>query len=165
MDKDRQDNDWSLKWLILLTKLQVVLWTETAGRQGCPSTNPHRKWNMYLPFINAHGIIITIAIVTNVMITCVPWEQLQTGGVDCAAKQAILLSGTVQPANKSVNISVRGQTTLGWSLHLSRLLPFWDLWAVVYPLNKNVVLIWKINKEGGNCYYASCKLHSKSLPT
>lgn len=127
MDKDRQDNDWSLKWLILLTKLQVVLWTETVGRQCCPSTNPHRKWNMYLPFISAHGIIITIAIMTNVMIACVPWEQLQTGGVGCALKQAILLSATVQHADKSVNISVRGQTMVGRGLHLSRLLPFWDL--------------------------------------
>lgn len=166
MDKDRQDNDWSLKWLILLTKLQVVLWTETAGRQCCPSTNPHRKWNMYFSFISAHGVIITIAIVTNGMIPCIPREQLQTGGVDCALKQAILLSGTLQPANKSVNISVRGQTMLGWGLHLSRLLPFWDLWAVCTHLIKSSnVLIWKRKKEGENCYYASCKLHSKSLPT
>lgn len=135
MDKDRQDNDWCLKWLILLTKLQVVGWTETAGRQCCPSTNPHRKWNVYLPFISAHGIIITIAVATNVMIIRVPRGQLQTGWVDWAAAQATLLSGTVRPANKSANVSVRGQTILGWSLPLSRLLC--DLWAIYNYLTKN----------------------------
>lgn len=144
MDKDEQDNDWSLKWLILLTKLQVVLWTETAGRQCCPSTNPHRKWNMHLPFISSYSVIITIAIMTNVTITCVRWEQLQTGGVVCAVKQAILLSGAVQHANKSVNISVGGQTILGWGPHLSRPLPFWDLWTVYTHLIK---MLFSFNKE------------------
>lgn len=135
MDKDRKDNDWSLKWLILLTKSQVVLWTETAGRQCCPSTSPHRKWNMYLPFISAQGVIITIAIATNVMIICEPWEQLQTEWVAWAVKQATLLSGSFQPTNKSANMLGRDQAILGGSLELFRLL-FWDLLAAYNHLIK-----------------------------
>lgn len=86
MDKDSQYNDWSSKWLVLLTKLQAALWTKTAGRRRCPSAKHPRKWHVHLAFISVHGIIIAIAVMINVMIICIPWDQQLTEWVDRAMK-------------------------------------------------------------------------------